>query len=618
MSAASDPVANFDFVRTTLPALHADCVRSESYLSSDPRAACFYARRVSEGLVSYLFDVLALPLPYRDDLAAKISDSGFQARVPHGITSKLNTIRRVSNTAVHDGRLIRPDVALAVLRELFNVVVWTSYHHSAHPEVVPLQARFDPALAATSAPLTRAEVARLTEQFTAQHEVHARELAARDEQLAARDAELAELRAHIAAAQASLAPDTRDYDEAGAREFIDLLLHEAGWPLDEERDREYPVTGMPNAEGQGYADYVLWGADGLPLAVLEAKRTSKSPDVGQQQAKLYADCLENQFGRRPVILFSNGYTHRLWDDAGGYPPREVQGFYTRDELELLIQRRTTRLPLTSAPVNTEIAGRPYQVRAIKAVADAFERRQRTALLAMATGSGKTRTTIALVDLLQQANWAKRVLFLADRTALVRQTANAFKDQLPGSTTVNLVEDKVTDGRVYVSTYPTMMNLIDDVDGGVRRFGPGYFDLIVIDEAHRSVYAKYGAIFDYFDALLVGLTATPKDEVDHNTYRLFHLEDGVPTDAYALDEAVEQGYLVPPKGVRVGTPVPALRHRLQRSERGREGRMGRARLGRRWAAGRGGSRGAQPVPVQRGHCRQGAQHPDDRWSQGRRR
>ena len=544
---------NFDFVRRTLPALHADCVRAESYLTSDPRAACFYARRAAEGLVSYLYDVLALPLPYRDDLAAKISDSGFQAKVPHGITTKLTTIRKVSNTAVHDGRLIRADVALAVLRELFTVAVWTSYHHSPHPETVPLQAHFDPALAAKAAPLSRAEVAQLAAQLQAQDVAHARELALRDEELAAKDAELAQLRVRIAAAQASAAPDTRDYDEAGAREFIDLLLHESGWPLGQARDREYPVTGMPNAEGHGYADYVLWGADGLPLAVIEAKRTAKSPQVGQQQAKLYADCLEREFGRRPVIFFSNGYEHWLWDDAGGYPPREVQGFYTRDELELLIQRRTTRTPLASASVNTGIAGRPYQVRAIKAVADAFDRKQRGALLAMATGSGKTRTTIALVDLLQRANWAKRVLFLADRTALVRQAVNTFKGQLPGSTTVNLVDEKATDGRVYVSTYPTMMNLIDDVDGdGVRRFGPGHFDLIVIDEAHRSVYAKYGAIFEYFDALLVGLTATPKDEVDHNTYRLFHLEDGVPTDAYPLDEAVEQGYLVPPKGLAVGT------------------------------------------------------------------
>jgi type I restriction enzyme R subunit len=237
--------------------------------------------------------------------------------------------------------------------------------------------------------------------------------------------------------------------------------------------------------------------------------------------------VEKQFGRRPVIFYTNGYEHRIWDDAGGYPPRETQGFYTRDELELLIQRRQTKLPLSSAQANTDIAGRPYQVRAIKAVGEAFDRKQREALLVMATGSGKTRTTIALVDLLQKANWVKRVLFLADRTALVNQAANAFKEHLPGSTTVNLVTEKAVEGRVYVSTYPTMMNLINEVDGGLRRFGPAYFDLIVIDEAHRSVYAKYGAIFDYFDSLLVGLTATPKDEVDHNTYRLFHSKTGFP-------------------------------------------------------------------------------------------
>ncbi|WES63681.1 DEAD/DEAH box helicase family protein [Microbacter sp. GSS18] len=533
--------------------MHDDCARAESYLSSDPRSACFYSRRVIEELVGYLYEVLSLRAPYRDDLAARISDAGFKTKVPAGITQKLTSIRRIANTAVHENRQVGADVALMVLRELFHVVVWASYHHSPQPAVVPLQAQFDPSLAAKAAPLSREDIARLAAKFKEQDEAHARALAAKDERLAAHEAEIANLKAQIAAAQAAVAPDTRDYDEAGARDlFIDVLLHEAGWELSDDRDREYEVTGMPNAEGKGFIDYVLWGADGLPLAVVEAKRTSKSPEVGQQQAKLYADCLEKQFGRRPVIFYTNGYEHRIWDDAGGYPPRETQGFYTRDELELLIQRRSTKQPLSSAPVNTEIAGRPYQARAIKAVGDTFDRKQREALLVMATGSGKTRTTIALVDLLQKANWVKRVLFLADRTALVRQAANAFKAHLPGSTTVNLVTDKVVDGRVYVSTYPTMMNLIDDVDGGTRRFGPGYFDLIVIDEAHRSVYAKYGAIFDYFDAMLVGLTATPKDEVDHNTYRLFHLEDGVPTDNYSLDEAVDAGYLVPPKGISVGT------------------------------------------------------------------
>ncbi len=546
-------MGNFDFVRETLPPVHGDCVRAESYLSSDPRSACFYGRRVVERLVDYLYDVLSLPVPYRDDLAAKISDASFRTHVPAAIAQKLTAIRRIANTAVHDNRQIGPDVSLAVLREVFHVVVWVSYHHSPRPEAAPLQGQFDPASASHAAPLSREEVAQLAQKFREQDETHARLLAERDDRLAAHEAQIADLKAQIAAAQASAAPDTRDYDEAAARDlFIDVLLHEAGWPLDQQRDREYEVHGMPvstgSTTGTGFVDYVLWGADGLPLAVVEAKRTAKSPDVGQQQAKLYADCLEREFGRRPVIFYTNGYVHRIWDDAGGYPPREVLGFFTRDELELLIQRRRAKLPLSLQPVNTDIAGRPYQQRAIKAVGDTFDRHQREALLVMATGSGKTRTTIALVDLLQKANWVKRVLFLADRTALVKQAANAFKTHLPGSTTVNLVTEKAIDGRVYVSTYPTMMNLIDEVDDDLRQFGPGYFDLIVIDEAHRSIYAKYGAIFDYFDAMLVGLTATPKDEVDHNTYRLFHLEDGVPTDNYSLDEAVDEGYLVPPRGV----------------------------------------------------------------------
>jgi type I restriction enzyme R subunit len=288
------------------------------------------------------------------------------------------------------------------------------------------------------------------------------------------------------------------------------------------------------------------------VAVVEAKRTTKSAMIGQQQAALYADRLEQQFGRRPVIFYTNGYQHWIWDDAGGYPPREVQGFYTRDEIELMIQRRRTRLPLNREAANTAVVERSYQIRAIKAVGAAFDAKQRETLLVMATGLGKTRTVIALVEQLMKANWVKRLLFLADRKALVTQATNAFKAHLPPATTVNLVTEKATDGRVYVSTYPTMLNLINEVDETGRRFGPGYFDLIVIDEAHRSIYAKYGAIFDYFDGMLVGLTATPKDGVDHNTYRLFHLEDGVPTDHYSLDESVDAGYLVPPKGVAVGT------------------------------------------------------------------
>jgi type I restriction enzyme, R subunit len=547
-------VGNFDFVSETMPSVHADCARAESYLTSDPRSACFYARRAVEVLVGHLYDVLALPRPYKDDLSARINDAAFKAVVGTSIGQKLNLIRKFGNTAVHDAKPIPPRAAQDVLRELFHVMVWAAFRYSANPRRVPTGAQFDPALAAKAAPLSRQEVAALAEKFAAQDQAHAKALAERDELAAEQNAEIAQLRAEIETAQqAKTAVDDHDYTEAQTRDlFIDVLLAEAGWPLSDARDREFEVSGMPNRGGTGYIDYVLWGADGLPLAVVEAKRTTKSAQDGQEQARLYADCLERQFGRRPVVFFTNGYEHWVWDDAAGYPPREVQGFFTRDELELMIQRRRTRVPLGEAPIDSAIVERPYQRRAIRAVDDAFDRRQRDALLVMATGSGKTRTVIALVDQLMKANWVKRVLFLADRTALVNQAVSAFKTHLPSATTVNLVTEKAVDGRVYVSTYPTMLNLINEMDGGRRKFGPGHFDLVVIDEAHRSVYQKYGAIFDWFDSLLIGLTATPKDEVDHNTYRLFHLEDGVPTDAYSLDEAVEEGYLVPARGVSVGS------------------------------------------------------------------
>jgi type I restriction enzyme R subunit len=297
-------------------------------------------------------------------------------------------------------------------------------------------------------------------------------------------------------------------------------------------------------------DYVLWGDDDRPLALVEAKRTRRDPRVGQQQARLYADCLERRFGQRPVIFYSNGYEHWLWDDTS-YPPRSVQGFLTKAELELTIQRCTTRLSLASTKIDPAIVERYYQTHAIRRIGEAFERdHERKALVVMATGAGKTRTVIALRDLLMRCNWVKRALFLADRVALVNQVTNAFKRHLPTSSPVNLVTEKDAEGRVYVSTYPTMMRLIDETHDGQRKFGVGYFDLVIIDEAHRSVYQKYRAIFDYFDALLVGLTATPKDEVDRNTYSLFELETGVPTDVYSLEDAVNDRFLVPSKAVSV--------------------------------------------------------------------
>jgi type I restriction enzyme R subunit len=542
----------FAFLQAEWPTVFEAAGKAAAAVHPDPRAACFYARRALELAVAWAYKYdSTLRLPYQDNLSALIHEPTFKTVAGEAVFSKARVIVTLGNRAVHSHRPIPTDDALAAVRELFHVTYWLArtYGRKGRPA---------PGLSFDANALPKAEAApKQTAEQLQKLEAGLRE---RDEKLAAvladksaLDEELKRLRAEVAAAkkEAAAQPDTHDYSEAQTRDyFIDLLLKEAGWPLDQARDCEFEVAGMPNKENKGFVDYVLWGDDGKPLGLVEAKRTRRDARVGQQQAKLYADCLEKQFGQRPLIFYSNGYEHWLWDDTN-YPPRQVQGFYKKAELELLVQRRTTRKPLASAEINPAIVERFYQTRGIRRIAEAFERdHDRKALVVMATGAGKTRTVIALCDLLMRCNWVKRVLFLADRVALVNQAVNAFKHHLPDASPVNLVTDKDAEGRVFVSTYPTMMGLIDESRDGQRRFGVGHFDLVIIDEAHRSVFQKYRAIFDYFDSLLVGLTATPKDEVDRNTYSLFDLENNVPTDAYSLEEAVRDGFLVSPKAVSV--------------------------------------------------------------------
>jgi type I restriction enzyme R subunit len=556
------PASNFAFLKPVWPDLAAEAMKAERFTVADPRSACFYARRTLELAVQWLYDAdRSLRRPYKDDLSAMLFEPSFQGAVEERVRVKMDFIRKQGNAAVHRQAPVKVGAAAGVLRELFHVLYWLARTYARDPADIPgASLAFDPE--AIPQPLTAEQRQASIEALRRKEAEHAK----RDAELARAKAdnetlqtELDELRAEIAAAKKTAAerPDYHDYDEQETRDrYVDLLLHEAGWPLDQPQDREFKVEGMPNQRGTGYVDYVLWGDDGLPLAVVEAKRTRRDAKVGRQQAKLYADCLEQRYGRRPAIFYTNGYETWLWDDER-YPPRRVQGFYTNDELELLIGRRTQARRLGEVPVDEAIAGRHYQQRAIRRIAEAFEdANQRKALVVMATGAGKTRTVIGLIKLLMEAGWVKRALFLADRVALVNQATAAFKAHLADVTTVNLVTEKDVDGRVYVSTYPTMVGFIGDADAGEeRRFGPGFFDLVVIDEAHRSVYRKYRSIFDYFDSLLVGLTATPKADVDHDTYGLFDLEPGVPTDAYTLDEAVDEGYLVPPRAIRVALKFP---------------------------------------------------------------
>ena len=568
--------SQFSFLEAEFESEFESATRAEGYSLSDPGAAVIYARKCLESAVQWVYQHdRSLPQPYEDTLNALLTEPAFKSLQDGRIFGVARKIQQAGNRAVHESKAPSKLEAVEIVSGLFQFCFWLAFTYGRRSKPDPAL-RFNPHKLLDAGMAEQASL-RERQQLETRLEQESAELAAAQMRLAEStrttdelNAELAQLRAEVAAAKKKAAEtiplEAFDWSEAETRKYkIDALLAEAGWTdLVEGRDTEHEVRGMPSASGIGYVDYVLWGADGRPLAVVEAKKALADPQTGQQQAKLYADCLQKKTGQRPLIYYSNGYEHWLWDDSQ-HPARPVQGFCSRDELALLIQRRTASKSLASLDINEHIVDRHYQQRAIRAIAEHFERdNQRKALLVMATGAGKTRTVIALVDLLRRAGWVKRVLFLADRTALVNQAVNAFKTHLPDAAPVNLVTESSADGRVYVSTYQTMVGKIDEYrTDGTRRFGVGHFDLVVIDEAHRSVYRKYRGIFEYFDSLLVGLTATPKDEVAKNTYDLFDLETGVPTDAYSLDDAINDRYLVPPRGVSV--PLKFVRQGIRYDE-----------------------------------------------------
>ncbi|EJE4176579.1 DEAD/DEAH box helicase family protein [Vibrio parahaemolyticus] len=554
---------------------------AESNIKTDPRIAGFYARNALELMVETVFDIdnwLARP---RHDvtLMSLIHDKGFKQNLTTNLFPKLKLVIKVGNEAVHSKTTLPQRDALQAVKELHHVLYW--FIRTYTPDLnrsqflvqpfdetlIPQQVVID-ATVATKALSSIKRVQELEEQLEqedkVEREAYLKQLKENEALKAANQALLEQI--EQAKQSAEKVSDTHDYNEAETRTYlIDVLLHEAGWKLEHKRDREYPVSGMPisqaNPNGNGFVDYVLWGDDGTALAVVEAKRTHRRAEDGQQQAKLYADCLEKQCGVRPVIFYTNGYETHLWDDHF-YPSRQVQGFYTKAELELMVKRRTDRkpffengMPNSNLVINNEITNRHYQKSAITKLLQDFElEHERKGLFVMATGTGKTRTVISLVDLLVKNDWVKNILFLADRNALLTQAKKNFVKLLPrvSCSILDSGQSKNSiDSRLYFSTYPTMKNLLDR-GADERPFGVGHFDLIVVDEAHRSVYSKYRQIFEYFDGFLVGLTATPKDEVEKDTYGIFDLQKGMPTYAYEDDKAYDQGYLVPPTKISVAT------------------------------------------------------------------
>ncbi|WP_096294209.1 DEAD/DEAH box helicase family protein [Nitrosomonas ureae] len=552
--------SNFNFLAKHWAFLHGDAQQVERYTLRDPRAAAIYARRTLELSLRWLFaNDTALKHPYEKSLAAMIHEPMFAGNIRQGLFHDIKFIHRLGNVAAHGDQHISTQESVKAAIALHAFLGWLSRVYTRdNVAPQPFQVDWLPQAEVQTLPLTVSQLEQIQQELVVKDAA----AAAAHEKLTQTETELAELRAQLAALQQLKQVNQKtigsgEYTEAQTRELmIDVMLREAGWDPKAAHVTEFEVRQcMPTVNGErngtGYVDYVLWSDDGKPVALIEAKKTRQDPLAGKRQVALYADCLERQFGQRPVIYYSNGYTTWLWDDSF-YPPREVQGFATRDELQWCIHQRSARQVLHSMQPKVGIASRYYQQEAAKRVMEHFgDACKRKSLIVMATGTGKTRLAIALVDMLMRANWVRRVLFLADRIALVNQAKREFNRHLPHVSVASLLEPIQGDARVVFSTYPTMLNCIDGTRRDIKEtFSVAHFDLLIIDEAHRSVYQKYGAIFDYFDALLLGLTATPRGEVERNTYRLFELDDHQPTYAYELEQAVADQYLVPPRAISV--------------------------------------------------------------------
>ena len=519
-------MSNFEFLKKDNSyKIFADaCIEAEQLMNVSYSATVTFVRKALELAVKWVYaNDAELRMPPQINLASLIKGKKFKDILPYNMSGLLSYIQQLGNKAVHSGRVITREEAVLSLRNLFSFTAWIDYSYSRYYSDV----KFDESILGETDKIIKvqSEKDKLSKQL-AKINKKLEELSNENQALRKENEE-----------KRKVNEKEREYkideiSEAETRKrYIDLIIENEGWTIGEDCIPEVEISGIATPSGKGKADYVLYGDNGVPLAVIEAKKLDIDPLIGKNQAKEYADALEKKYDVRPIIFFTNGLDYYIWDDLN-YPERQVSSIYSKKDLEKLIFRRGNKKPLknVSTDIKDEITNRVYQKEAVVRVTEALEKGYRKMLLVMATGSGKTRTAASIVDILTRYNWVK----------------NSFKEYLPNLSLCNLLDNKDdVESRMIFSTYPTMMNAIDETKNkdGSRIFTSGYFDLIIVDESHRSIYKKYQAIFDYFDANLLGLTATPKNDIDKNTYRIFDLENDNPTFAYELDQAIEEGYLV---------------------------------------------------------------------------
>lgn len=560
---------NFEFLREDWPELASLAGFAELYAHFDPQSAQTKLRTYAEGIVGVLYMNLDLLRPESAKFLDLLTDPVFERAVPRVVCDKLHALRMHGNKAAHGDKVTVTD-SLWLLKEGFDLGKWLVEIYAKGPtKVAEIFQPPEPPRSAKSQ--YKKERRALLEKYAKQEaqmeglllELKSERERSSELQRIQRPARAISLAQSLpiqddaiqkAAEKGQKVADELQFSEEEARKYlIDTQLNQAGWVVEDKTQvtTEYPVLHQPTPSGEGKIDYVLWDSDSKPLAVIaviEAKETATSAENGRQQAKLYADGLEEMTKQRPIIFYTNGHEINIWDDfeSRGYPPRKIYGFYSKSSLQYLMWQRAERKRLDTVSPKSEILNvRLYQHEALKRVCESFEAGKRKALVVQATGTGKTRLAVAISDVLFKAGWAKRILFLCDRKELLRQAKNTFSQWLDVPVAVitsQALKEGNPNDQISLATYPTMLK-------NYERFDPGFFDLIVADESHRSIYNIYGELFKYFDGLQIGLTATPVEMISRSTCQLFGRDVNDPTANYTLEEAVAEGYLVPFKVVK---------------------------------------------------------------------
>ena len=516
---------NFDFLKRypDLKKLYTYCTEAEEFALSKPNISATSARKAMEFIVKMIYSSL-VGQDYGFTVFEMVTDVRFVNYVNDPtLINSIHYIRKMGNVAVHDGNLNQTE-ALKVLEELHFLVGEFCILLGLiddYPEYVK------PGTAAPAPAPTKEEVKKVEEA--------PKKVVVEPELIAKYAPKMRQVRFDV--------KFKRD-EEENKKLYMAACLREAGWPIVSLNNQAMPCCAGINMllDDGDSVDYVLYGRDNRPLAIVEYSTTKDNLVEGRNKVIDKANKLAVKLGYKPVAYYTNGY-HIYVIDQLGYPPRRVFQFHSIEELELLKLRANIRQDITNPVIDDNITNRDYQKNAIMAACKAYSQKRRHSLLIMATGTGKTRVSISLTDVLMKANWIKNVLFLADRTSLVRQAHKNFNKLLPSVTTSIYTGSSIQrdpNARIIFSTYQTMINLIND---DTREFSIGRFDLIIIDEAHRSIFKKYGALFHYFDALMLGLTATPRAEDNRSTFQMFELKNGYPDYAYELEEAISDGYLV---------------------------------------------------------------------------